>query len=198
MVFISQSDPKCQSKAEAINYLFNEQGLVYGQDYDLLRVYNYEEDYANGPRPDDFDFHCIYAYKAMGSKDAAGLTSNSQYEGAYRNDNSLAVKGDVGTYLPRPGVDTTITDLLSYCHTIPYGPSEAANFYGLGSSILADGQSDEPASTVVDDSNGRLTLINPNVLGSENAVFAVAKGLVDIQGGNFFGASSGRSRYVCG
>lgn len=97
MVFISQSDPKCQSKAEAINYLFNEQGLVYGQDYDLLRVYNYEEDYSNGPRPDDFDFHCIYAYKAMGSKDAAGLTSNSQYEGAYRNDNSLAVKGDVGT-----------------------------------------------------------------------------------------------------
>lgn len=88
-------------------------------------------------------------------------------------------------------MDTTITDLLSYCHTIPYGPSEAANFYGLGSSILADGQSDESASTVVDDSNGRLTLINPNVLGSENAVFAVAKGLVDIQGGNFFGASSG-------
>lgn len=191
MVFISQSDPKCQSKAEAINYLFNEQGLVYGQDYDLLRVYNYEEDYANGPRPDDFDFHCIYAYKAMGSKDAAGLTSNSQYEGAYRNDNSLAVKGDVGTIFAQAGVDTTITDLLSYCHTIPYGPSEAANFYGLGSSILADGQSDESASTVVDDSNGRLTLINPNVLGSENAVFAVAKGLVDIQGGNFFGASSG-------
>ncbi len=191
MVFISQSDPKCQSKAEAINYLFTEQGLVYGRDYDLLRVYNYEEDYQNGPRPDDFDFHCIYAYKAMSAKDASGLTSNSAYEGAYRNDNSLAVKGDVGTVFAQSGADTTITDLLSYCHTIPYGPSEAANFYGLGSSILADGQSSAAASTQVDDSNGRLTLINPNVLGSENAVFAVAKGLVDIRGGNFFGASSG-------
>ena len=190
-VFLSQSDPKCRSKAEAINYLFTEQGLVYGRDYDLLRVYNYEEDYENGPRPDDFDFHCIYAYKAMDSKDAQGLTSNSEYEGAYPNDNSLAVKGDVGTIFAQAGVDTTITDLLSYCHTIPYGPSEAANFYGLGSSVLVDGQSDEAASTVVDDSNGRLTLIDPNVLGSENAVFAVAKGLVDIKGGNFFGASSG-------
>lgn len=190
-VFLSQSDPKCQSKAEAINYLYTEQGLVYGRDYDLLRVYNYEEDYENGPRPDDFDFHCIYAYKAMDSKDAQGLTSNSEYEGAYPNDNSLAVKGDVGTVFAQAGVNTTLTDLLSYCHTIPYGPSEAANFYGLGSSVLVDGQSDEAASTVVDASNGRLTLINPNVLGSENAVFAVAKGLVDIQGGNFFGASSG-------
>ena len=92
MVFVSQSDPKCQSKAEAINYLFTEQGLIYGRDYDLLRVYNYEEDYQNGPRPDDFDFHCVYAYKAMSAKDASGLTSNSAYEGAYRNGNSLAVK----------------------------------------------------------------------------------------------------------
>lgn len=190
-VFISQSDPKCQSKAEAINYLFNEQGLVYGKDYDMLRVYNYEEDYQNGPRPDDFDFHCIYAYKSMDGKDASGLSSNSEYEGAFRNDNSLSIKGDVGTVFAQAGADTTLTNLLSYCHTIPYGPSEAANFYGLGSSILADGQSSDAATTVVDDSNGRLTLVNPQILGSENAVFAVAKGLVDIKGGNFFGASSG-------
>lgn len=190
-VFLSQSDPKCRSKAEAINYLFTQQGLVYGRDYDLIRVYNYEEDYQNGPRPDDFDFHCIYAYKALDEKDADSLTSSTVYEGAYRNDNSLAVKGNVGTVFAQAGADTTLTDLVSYCHTIPYGPSEAANFYGLGSSILADGQSGDAASTRVDDSNGRLTLVNPSVLGSENAVFAVAKGLVDIRGGNFFGASSG-------
>lgn len=190
MVFISQSDPKCQSKAEAINYLFEQEGLVYGRDYDLLRVYNYEEDYQNGPRPDDFDFHCIYAYKQLSSKDAQGLTSGA-YEGAYRNDNSLAVKGDVGTVFVQAGADTTLRDLISYCHTIPYGPSEAANFYGLGSSILADGQSSSPASTVVNRANGQLTLVNPQILGSENAVFAVAGGLVNIQGGNFFGASSG-------
>ncbi len=190
MVFISQSDPKCQSKAEAINYLFT-RGLVYGRDYDLLRVYNYEEDYQNGPRPGDFDFHCIYAYKALDSKDASGLTSKPEYEGAFRNDNSLAVKGDVGTVFAQAGADTTLTGLISYCHTIPYGPSEAANFYGLGSSILVDGQSNDAATTVVDTSNGKLTLVNPQILGSENAVFAVAKGLVDIKGGNFFGASSG-------
>ena len=39
----SEAEPLFFSKAEVINHAFSEDGLIYGEDYSLIRLYNYHE-----------------------------------------------------------------------------------------------------------------------------------------------------------
>ena len=80
-----------RSKAEVINAAYENDGLVFGKDYDLIRLFNYVHNYANGPRPGNFKMYCCYLYKAIGTE-AEGLKTNAEYERAYEHVN------DDGTY----------------------------------------------------------------------------------------------------
>lgn len=190
-----------RSKAEVINAMYEQEGLVYGADYDLIRLFNYVHSYANGPRPGNFRMNCCYLYKAVGSS-AAGLTSNAAYERAYEHigeDGAYnAIQGDVATVMVQAGAPVTIDSLKSQNNTIPYGPSEAANFYGLGSAVLVDGGDSAAKGSylgvirdVIDSSTASLTLNDPTIVGAENVLFAVAGGVAHLNGGRYFGTSSG-------
>ena len=67
MIYSSQKadEPEYYSKAEAINGLFEKEGLVYGEDYDLVRVYNYCENVTSGPAQCTVALYCTYLYKEI-------------------------------------------------------------------------------------------------------------------------------------
>lgn len=191
-----------RSKAEVINAAYENDGLVYGKDYDLIRLFNYVHNYENGPRPGNFKMNCCYLYKSTGSAVKNGAATNAEWERAYEHINADGthnkLQGDIATLMVQKGEQVTINDLKSQNNTIAYGPSEAANFYGLGSAVLVDGGDDNAKGTylgiirdVVDDSTSSLVLNNPTIVGTENIIFAVAGGVGHLNGGRYFGSSSG-------
>lgn len=191
-----------RSKAEVINAAYQNDGLVYGEDYDLIRLFNYVHNYANGPRPGNFQMYCCYLYKSTGGNEVSDVASNLEWERAYEhvNDDGTynTIQGDVSTLFVQAGESVTVSNLKSQNNTIPYGPSEAANFYGLGSAILVDG-GDSGAKgkylnvirDVVDNSTASVNIIDPYVSGAENVIYAVAGGVAHLEGGRYFGTSSG-------
>ncbi len=198
MVYISQN-VRYETKAQVINAIYESEGLVYGQDYDLIRLYNYVHNYANGPRPGDFKIYACYLYKSVGTE-VTGAATNAEWERAYEHIIDGAhqpIQGDVATLMVQAGETVTVNDLASQNNTIPYGPSEAANFYGLGSAVLVDGGNDTDyklsSFDLIDFGNddSSVVLNNPSIQGSENIVYAVAGGTAYLTGGRYFGSSSG-------
>ncbi len=224
MVAICQN-VEYNSKAEVINAYYESEGLVYGTDYDYIRLYHYVVAYSNGPRPGDFDMYCTYLYKAVGST-ITGATSNYLWEGFYEHCTAIVewdedgmissatkvegsdaeIQGDVATVMVQAGSTVTINDLVSTNNTVAYGPSEAANFYGLGSSVLVDGglatgyaiSSGTSYSFIQETDASSVILNNPTIIGIQNIVYAVAGGTAYVYGGRFFGSSSGGHGFYVG
>jgi hypothetical protein len=205
MVYITQN-VRYATKAQVINAVYETEGLVFGQDYDLIRLYNYVHSYANGPRPGNFHIYTCYLYKSVGTE-ITGASTNAQWERAYEHivdDVDQVIQGDVATLMVQAGDTVTVNNLLSCNNTIAYGPSEAANFYGLGSSVLVDGGDTETYKITsyeaidfgTDDSS--LILNDPTIVGTENVLYAVAGGTAYVTGGRYFGCSSGGHGFYVG
>lgn len=198
MVYITQN-VRYSTKAQIINAVYETEGLVFGEDYDLIRLYNYVHSYANGPRPGDFKIYTCYLYKSIG-KEVTGAATNPEWERAYEHiiaGEHQVIQGDVATLMIQAGDTVTVNDLKSQNNTIPYGPSEAANFFGLGSAVLVDGGNSTDykltSFDLIDFGNDESSVIlnNPTITGSENVLYAVAGGTAYLHGGRYFGASSG-------
>lgn len=173
-------EPEYLSLAEAINGVYKADKLVYGKDYDLVRVYNYYENVTNGPARGVVSLYCTYLYKEIDPKDVAG-------ENTVTNDNT-----NTASIFVQGGGDLTVEDFTSYCYTASKGPSEAGNFFGLGSAIHVDGgDATTPATNILNKSTSALTMHNPQILGTVNSIYATGSGVIWIQGGNIFSCSSG-------
>jgi hypothetical protein len=173
-------EPEYLSKAEAINGVYKADKLVYGKDYDLVRLYNYYENVTNGPAQGVVELYCTYLYKEI---DPADIDS----ENTVSNDNL-----NTASVFVQQGGDLTLDDFTSYCYTSSKGPSEAGNFFGMGSAIHVDGgDATTPAGTIINKGTAALTMHNPKILGTVNSVYATASGVIYIEGGNIFSCSSG-------
>jgi hypothetical protein len=176
----STDEPEYLSKAEAINGVYEKDGYVFGKDYDLIRVYNYYENVTNGPAQGVVELYCTYLYKEIQVADIVSPNTVS-------NDNL-----NTASVFVQQGGDLTLEDFTSYCYTSSKGPSEAGNFFGMGSSIHADGgDATTPATTILNKATCTLHLVNPQILGTVNSVYATANGVIYIDGGNIFSCSSG-------
>ena len=205
MVYITQN-LRYATKAQIINAVYETEGLVFGQDYDLIRLYNYVHSYANGPRPGDFHIYTCYLYKSLGTE-ISDVSSNLEWERAYEHivdGEDQVIQGDVATLMVQAGGPVTVNGLHSQNNTIAYGPSEAANFYGLGSSVLVDGgnSADYKIASYDDidfgDDDSALYLNDPTIVGTENVLYAVAGGTAYVTGGRYFGSSSGGHGFYVG
>lgn len=205
MVYITQN-VRYSTKAQIINAVYETQGLVFGEDYDLIRLYNYVHSYPNGPRPGSFQIYGCYLYKSIGTE-ITGAKTNPEWERAYEHivdGEYQVIQGDVATLLVQAGDTVTVNDLYSCNHTIAYGPSEAANFYGLGSAVLVDGgkTADYKLTSfdLIDFGNDESSVIltNPTIVGTENVLYAVAGGTAYVTGGRYFGSSSGGHGFYVG
>ena len=173
-------EAKYMSKAEAINGIYEQDKLVYGKDYDLIRVYNYYENVTQGPARGVVQLYCVYLYKEI---DPSDVKSPNTVDNTHLNTASVFVQS---------GGDLELQDFTSYCYTYGRGPSEAGNFFGMGSAIHADGgDATTPAGTCLNKATSRLTLRNPQILGTVNSIYSTASGVIYIQGGNVFSCSSG-------
>ena len=205
MVYITQN-VRYSTKAQIINAVYESEGLVFGRDYDLIRLYNYVHSYKNGPRPGDFHIYTCYLYKAVGPV-LNGAATNPQWERAYEHiidGVDQPIQGDVATLMVQAGSPVIVNGLESHNHTIPYGPSEAANFFGLGSAVLVDGGNSEDykitSFDAIDFGNDDSVLIlnDPTIVGTENVLYAVAGGTAYVTGGRYFGCSSGGHGFYAG
>ena len=173
-------EAKYLSKAEAINGVYQTDKLVYGKDYDLIRLYNYYEDVQSGPARGVVELYCTYLYKEI---DPAEVKSPNTVDNSHTNTASVFVQ---------QGGDLTLEDFTSYCYTAGKGPSEAGNFFGMGSAIHVDGgDGTTAATTFINKATSTLTLLNPHVLGTVNSIYATANGVIYILGGDVFSCSSG-------
>lgn len=186
-VYSSQASDEVEylTKAEVINGVFEKEGLVYGEDYDIIRLHNYYANITGGPSRGIVIMYCTYLYKMVDETSADGSILDGQM--VYSADNvdhaSVFTQGE-GKY--------TIKDLVVYCYTGGRGPSESGNFYGVGSQVHVDGGTEGkiPVSDIHYDT-GILRLENPQILGTNNAIYSTGRGLAIIQGGDIFAASSG-------
>lgn len=184
-------------KAQVINYLFEEFGWVYGEDYDLIRMYHFDSTVTGGNRKGTYDYHCVFVYKQVDEDgeyenlegSVAFYSENENTEGI-TNNSTLFVQGTADT------ASVAIVDgLTALNHTRPDGPQEATNFYGIGSAVLVDGGTasmnsytttlfgQEEATTV--------ELIDPYVVGGANPIYVLASSRANIYGGTMFTAFSG-------
>ncbi len=173
-------EPEYMSLAEAINGLYKKDKLVYGEDYDLVRVYNYYENVTNGPARGVVSLYCTYLYKEI-------QVSDMDSENTVSNDNT-----NTASIFVQGGGDLTVDNFTSYCYTSSKGPSEAGNFFGLGSAIHVDGgDASTPATNILNKATSALTMHNPQILGKVNSIYATGSGVIWIEGGNIFSCSSG-------
>ena len=173
------------TKAEVINGVYASQGLVYGRDYDIIRLHNYYANLTSGPSRGTVIMYCTYLYKLADDTSADGSILDGQL--VYSADNvdhaSVFAQGD-GEY--------TIDDLAVYCYTGGRGPSESGNFYGVGSQVHVDGGTEgKIAVSDIHYDTSILRLNQPQILGTNNSIYATGRGLAIIQGGDIFAASSG-------
>ena len=173
------------TKAEVINGLYLSQGLVYGRDYDIIRLHNYYANITGGPSRGIVIMYCTYLYKLVDETDADGSLLDGQTVYSANNVDHAAVfaQGE-GEY--------EIDDLTVFCYTGGRGPSESGNFYGVGSQVHVDGGTEGkiPASDIHFDTS-ILRLNNPKILGTNNSIYVTGRGLAIIRGGDIFAASSG-------
>ena len=173
-------EPEYLSKAEAINGVYKKDKLVYGKDYNLVRLYNYYENVTSGPAQGVVSLYCTYLYKEIDPKD---IPDENTVSSDHTNTASVFVQ---------KGGNLTLDDFTSYCYTAGKGPSEAGNFFGMGSAIHVDGgDATTPAGTIINKGTSALTMHNPQILGTVNSVYATASGVIYIEGGNIFSCTSG-------
>lgn len=188
-----------KSKAEVINYAYKNNNLVYGKDYDLIRLFNYYEDIQNGPSKGQVGVYTAYLYKniteipsssetLLGSYDSTG-TNSSDF-----NTTGILVQATSGTSADRSAVtsstketNVTVNSYHVKSDASSTGPSEAGNFYGLGSAILVDGGTTDATAV----GKASLTLKNPLIDGTVNTVYSTYGGRLNILGGLLYGCSSG-------
>ena len=186
-VYSSQNSEAVEylTKAEVINGVYETEGLVYGQDYDMIRLHNYYAKLTSGPSQGTVIMYCTYLYKMVDetSEDGSILDDTMVYSADNTDHASVFAQG-LGEY--------TIENLDVYCYTSGRGPSESGNFYGVGSQVHVDGGT-EGKITVSDIhyDTAVLRLINPQILGTNNAIYSTGRGLAIIQGGDIFACSSG-------
>ena len=195
----SNSSVMFHSKAEVINYAYEKDKLVYGKDYDLIRVFNYSENVERGPSAGKVAVYAAYLYKGiteipdkaenlLGKYDLTGTNSNVS------NTAGIFVQATSDTYADRAAVTaaTKETNVKVDSYHIQSsagatGPSEAGNFYGLGSAVLVDGGSTDATAA----GRANLTLTNPLIDGIVNTVYSTYGGRLNLLGGLLFGCSSG-------
>ncbi len=173
------------TKAEVINGVYETQGLVYGRDYDIIRLHNYYANLTSGPSRGTIIMYCTYLYKMVDESSADGSLLDGQLVYSANNvDHASVFAQGEGEY--------TIDDLIVYCYTGGRGPSESGNFYGVGSQVHVDGGT-EGKITVSDIhyDTSILRLNRPRILGTNNSIYSTGRGLAIIQGGDIFAASSG-------
>ncbi len=185
-VYSSQAtDTEFSTKAEIINYMYEEKGWVYGEDYDIIRLHNYYANLTGGPAQGTVAMFCTYLYKEVAEDGAGGSVLDGQriYSADNTNHASVFTQG-LGEY--------TINDLQVFCYTGGRGPSESGNFYGVGSQVHIDGGTEGkiPTSDIHYDT-AILHLNQPQILGTNNAIYATGRGLATIQGGDIFACTSG-------
>ncbi len=186
-VYSSQANDEVEyyTKAEVINGVYEKEGLVYGEDYDIIRLHNYYANITGGPSSGIVIMYCTYLYKMVDETSADGSVLDGEL--VYSADNtdhaSLFAQG-LGSY--------TIDDLTVYCYTSGRGPSESGNFYGVGSQVHIDGGTEgKIATSDIHYDTAVLVLNQPQILGTNNAIYSTGRGLAVIQGGDIFAASSG-------
>ncbi|OON85640.1 hypothetical protein BXO88_11160 [Oribacterium sp. C9] len=181
MVYSSQEtdEPEYYSKAEVINGVYEAEGLVYGKDYDEIRLYNYCENVDSGPAQGLVTLYCTYLYKEIDVDDVT--------ESKIGNDSI-----NTASVFVQEGGDLTLDNFVSVDNTSSKGPSEAGNFFGLGSAIHVDG-GDNTTSTKNTFLFGAASLVlnQPNILGRVNSIYSLANGVLTINGGNIFSCCSG-------
>ncbi len=173
------------TKAEVINGVYETQGLVYGEDYDIIRLHNYYANLTSGPSRGTIIMYCTYLYKMVDESSADGSPLDGEL--VYSADNvdhaSVFAQGE-GEY--------TIDDLIVYCYTGGRGPSESGNFYGVGSQVHVDGGTEgKIAVSDIHYDTSILRLNRPQILGTNNSIYSTGRGLAIISGGDIFAASSG-------
>ena len=186
-----------QCKAQVINYLYETFGWVYGEDYELIRMYHFDSTVSGGNRKGSYDFHCAFAYKRV--DDSGEYAELSGTEAFYSEKDSTAGITNNSTLFLQGAADepvsVTVAGLTAENHTRPDGPQEATNFYGLGSAVLVDGGTPSMNSYADrfygTDEAVTLTLEEPWIVGGANPLYALAGSRVDIEGGVLFTAFSG-------
>ena len=176
-------------KAELINYLYEAKGWVYGEDYDLLRLYHYAATVSGGNRKGSYDYHCAFAYK-LSDAEPVGLAGSEAFYSETENTEGIT---NNGTLLVQGTDAVTVTGLDAQCYTRPDGPQEATNFYGLGSAVLVDGGSANLNAAYATGlfPTAALTLNDPQIIGGANPIYVLASARADINGGVLFTAFSG-------
>ena len=173
------------TKAEVINGVYASMGLVYGEDYDIIRLHNYYANLTSGPSRGTVVMYCTYLYKLVDETSADGSILDGQlvYSANNTDHASVFAQGD-GEY--------AIDGLIVYCYTGGKGPSESGNFYGVGSQVHVDGGTEgKIAQSDIHYDTSILRLNQPQILGTNNSIYATGRGLAIIQGGDIFAASSG-------
>ncbi|MDS0525265.1 S-layer homology domain-containing protein [Clostridium sp. SHJSY1] len=195
----SKSAVMFHSKAEVINYAYEKDKLVYGKDYDLIRLFNYYENVQNGPSKGEVGVYTAYLYKSVTEipNNTESLIGTYDSTGTHTNDFNTAgilVQATGATSADRSAVTSstksTNVSVDSYHvknNASSIGPSEAGNFYGLGSAILVDGGTTDATAV----GKASLTLKNPLIDGTVNTVYSTYGGRLNLQGGLLFGCSSG-------
>ena len=187
-----------RNKAEVINYLYDTFGWVYGADYDLIRMFHYDATVSAGNRKGTYDFHCAFVYRAV--EQSNQYTDLSGQEAFYSENENREGLTNYGTLFiqdqPKNAGTYVIENLKANCFTRPDGPQEATNFYGLGSAVVVDGgtpSKDEDYATKIfsEEDTTTLELIDPEIDGGANPIYALASSLVKIKGGTLFTAYSG-------
>lgn len=184
----SDEEPMFSSKAEVVNYAFAEDGLVFGADYSLIRLYNYHEFVRGGPRGgDDTYWNCAYLYReteqADGLEAVVGSYEDSLGASSEINHDSLFVQEDGSV---------SLSNFHAQSYTAGQGPQEAGNFFGLASGIQVDGGDVGTAAVgKLNAGNTDLVLIDPTIDGAANSIYAAANGRAWLYGGLIFSCSSG-------
>ena len=181
-VYSSQaSSVEYETKAEVINAMYETNGWVYGEDYDFIRLHNYYAELKSGPSTGTVAMFCTYLYKQVA--DDFSLDGTTVYSSDNTDHASVFTQG-LGEY--------TINNLTVFCYTGGRGPSECGNFYGVGSQVHVDGGTEgKIATSDIHYDTAVLRLNQPQILGTNNAIYATGRGLAIIQGGDIFACSSG-------
>ena len=185
-VYASQAtDTEFSTKAEIINAMYENEGWVYGEDYHIIRLHNYYANITGGPSRGTVAMFCTYLYKEVDETGASGSVLDGQvvYSADNTNHASVFTQG-LGEY--------TINDLQVFCYTGGRGPSECGNFYGVGSQVHVDGGTEgKIATSDIHYDTAILRLNQPQILGTNNSIYATGRGLAIIQGGDIFSCTSG-------
>ncbi|WP_243156042.1 S-layer homology domain-containing protein [Clostridium sp. C2-6-12] len=195
----SKSEIMFKSKAEVINYAYENDKLVYGKDYDLIRLFNYNENIQNGPSKGEVGVYTAYLYKkttkvADSSETLLGSYDTTEKYSSDLNTAGILVQASSSTSANRSEVtsstketNVTVNSYHVKSDASSIGPAEAGNFYGLGSAIIVDGGTTDATAV----GKASLTLKNPLIDGTVNTAYATYGGRLNIQGGLLFGCSSG-------